>query len=258
MTDNKIAKQLYNISESISTYEYPCKVNGKIRMEIEDVIYDFIELGGLNSWKLSEKKYPFFKFDYDEIIKNIKTLEFPSFVFIGTKFYDKITDIFLVLIENYDILKSLEHITCIIFGYCASQQMKITLWIDHLLTYVDTLEHIIKENDYETYKRFIRFWKFYKESRFDNGELKNYFSLRNIRYRNDYFLQFFYQSFNSGKANVKMFALVSIYDSILVCNGKFEKLVFYGVLPTLYGSMAGFLYGLIYGSGDVPPQLLQN
>jgi len=52
------------------------------------------------------------------------------------------------------------------------------------------------------------------------------------------------------------------YDCLLVCDGNWEKLVIYGMLTFgftyVIGAIAGGLYGLMYGFGDVPRHMLKH
>ena len=251
----KIAQTLYNVGKSFDNYDFPCGVNNKIRDVIIEVIYDFIELGGITYWKVPKHTYPFFKYSYDELIKDITNLHFPSLVFVGVQYPDKMKDLFNVLLKNYSIVLSLSHITSVYFGYCVSQKIKISSWIDQLITFLETLKDDIPEKDNEKYIRYIRMWRYYMENRFKDGKLVDYFTLRDIQFRTEFFIEIINRAFQEKNISPKFFALLSIYDSLLVCDGKFEKFVFYGMLNTKFSSLAGFLYGMIYGLEDVPSNL---
>lgn len=57
-------------------------------------------------------------------------------------------------------------------------------------------------------------------------------------------------------------AVIMALQSIIDCDGKWEKLVFYSMLhggdSDTVGAIAGGLYGATYGFGDVPKKLLEN
>ena len=58
--------------------------------------------------------------------------------------------------------------------------------------------------------------------------------------------------------------LIIIYDSLLDCDGCWEKLLFYSIFVYIYnpkstmGAIAGGLYGIVYGYGDVQTKMLKH
>jgi ADP-ribosylglycohydrolase len=56
--------------------------------------------------------------------------------------------------------------------------------------------------------------------------------------------------------------MIMAYDCLLDCDGAWEKLVIYSMLhpgdSDTVGSVAGALYGSVYGFGDVPNRLFEH
>ena len=54
--------------------------------------------------------------------------------------------------------------------------------------------------------------------------------------------------------------MIMAYDALIDCDGLWEKLVFYSMLhpgdSDTVGAIAGGLYGIVYGFGDVPEKMM--
>jgi ADP-ribosyl-[dinitrogen reductase] hydrolase len=54
--------------------------------------------------------------------------------------------------------------------------------------------------------------------------------------------------------------MIMAYDALIDCDGLWEKLIFYAMLhpgdSDTVGAIAGGLYGILYGYGDVPEKML--
>jgi ADP-ribosylglycohydrolase len=86
-------------------------------------------------------------------------------------------------------------------------------------------------------------------------------STSNLIFRIRYYYQNFVENTKSTGIGVSGFcASIMAYDALLDCDGLWEKLVFYAMLhpgdSDTIGAIAGGLYALIYGFGDVPKKLL--
>ena len=151
------------------------------------------------------------------------------------------------------------------FMSLAIREIDITKWVfmlldiiesDKIKKYINVDSHI----EYMDYLSYIRYWKKYLEIRFnDNKPIKSR-STQNMMYR----LKFYYENFCEDEyykviGMTGLSALIMTYDSLIDCNGKFEKLIFYTVLhfgSPKVGALSCALYGAIYGLGDVPQNLL--
>jgi ADP-ribosylglycohydrolase len=78
-----------------------------------------------------------------------------------------------------------------------------------------------------------------------------------------FFNENFHKNTNSSQIGGSGFlCMIMAYDSILECDGKWEKLIFYAMLhigdSDTIGAVAGALYGALYGFGDVPLNMLKH
>lgn len=154
------------------------------------------------------------------------------------------------------------------FASLAINKIEINLW-PHMM--VDLLEseivtkHIdmtIQEIRFD-YMDYVRYWKKYIDTRFiDKKPIKSR-STGNLIFRTRYYYENFVRDTKITGIGVSGFcACIMAYDVLLDCDGKWEKIIFYGILnpsdSNIIGAICGGLYGAMYGFGDVPEQMLNN
>lgn len=112
------------------------------------------------------------------------------------------------------------------------------------------------------YLSYVRYWKKYVENRFPDGKPLKSKIFRNMIFRIKYYYENFVKNTNAETIGGSgICALIMAYDSLLDCDGKWEKLIFYSILhpgdSDTVGAIAGGLYGAVYGFGDVPDNMLK-
>jgi ADP-ribosylarginine hydrolase len=132
----------------------------------------------------------------------------------------------------------------------------------------DKIKKYIDMDNYDMvfdYRLCIKIWKKYIELFFSKkksplklkssinliSRFKTYIELEN--YSNE-----IYSSYVGGNGQT---AVIMAYNSLLDCDGNWEKLVYYGMLhggdSDTVGAISGALYGAVYGSANVPDNLLK-
>ena len=111
------------------------------------------------------------------------------------------------------------------------------------------------------YNQYIKYWKKYVDTRFVNKKPLREKANSNPLYR----MKYYHNNFFKGTGSVQLgdsgyLCPIMAYDALLDCDGKWEKLVIYGMLHSgdsdTIGAVAGGLYGAVYGQGDVPLYML--
>lgn len=155
-----------------------------------------------------------------------------------------------------------------LFTSLAFENVPIKKWPYVLIEYLrsDKLKSYLSlKNTDQIYDHtmYIRYWQKYLDTKFDNhGEhilLKgNTNPMHRIRYFND--------NFHKNTASIQIgssgfLCMIMAYDALLDCDGCWEKLIVYAMLHSgdsdTIGSVAGALYGAVYGFGDVPSNMLK-
>jgi len=126
---------------------------------------------------------------------------------------------------------------------------------DKITSYLKIQE---EKNDYEI---FMKFWRRYLDTRFKNNEPVKSKVNTNLLYRTYYYNsklirdddeEFKFEIFGSSGFSSNIVS----YDCLIDAEDKWEKLVIYSMLHVgdsdTTGCIAGGLYGLLYGFGDVP------
>lgn len=108
---------------------------------------------------------------------------------------------------------------------------------------------------------YIRYWKKYIETRFTDEKIIKTRSTSNIIFRVKYYYDNFVADSDTRTIGGSGFcAMIIAYDGLVDCDGIWEKLIFYTMLipgdTDTTGAIAGGLYGLVYGFGDVPKKML--
>lgn len=152
------------------------------------------------------------------------------------------------------------------FAYLAARECQIEKWPFLLIDVLESemvKKHVDTKNIEEMgdYVDFVRFWQKYVDTRFvDQKPIKSR-SISNVLFRTKYYHENFVKdtpAISIGESGCC--SMIISYDSLLDCDGKWEKLIFYGMvhpgMGNVTGSIAGGLYGLLYGFGDVPQKML--
>jgi ADP-ribosylglycohydrolase len=113
------------------------------------------------------------------------------------------------------------------------------------------------------YIMFIRQWNRYIETKFiDQKPIKSRANKNLILRIKNYFENFHRDSKSDWFGGDGACATIIAYDSLLDCEGYWEKLVFYSILhpgdSDTIGAIAGGLYGAYYGFGDVPKNMTEH
>lgn len=127
----------------------------------------------------------------------------------------------------------------------------------------------INNNDvYDDYRNTVRIWKKYVEMFFSNKKeplnLKTSINLiARIKTMIELDESIGLESINKASAgNNGPSSVIMAYNGLIDCRGNWEKLVYYTMLhggdSDTVGAIAGGLYGILYGYGNVPMRLLEN
>jgi ADP-ribosylarginine hydrolase len=139
----------------------------------------------------------------------------------------------------------------ILIKYLKSNELKTFLSLNNL-------DQIYDHNLY------IKYWQKYLDTKFDKdgNPLKiraNSNPMHRIRYYHDNFFRET-ESIQIGASGY--LCMIMAFDSLLDCDGCWEKLIVYAMLHSgdsdTIGAVAGGLYGAVYGFGDVPVQMLKH
>jgi len=152
------------------------------------------------------------------------------------------------------------------FVSLAIQQIPINKWPNLLVDLLES-DKIKKYINYETngeivdYVSYIRYWRKYIDTRFiDEKPIKTRVT-GNLVFRAKYYFENFVAGTEAEASGASGFsAVIMAYDSILDCDGKWEKIIFYAILHPgecdTTGAIAGGFYGALYGFGDVPENMI--
>jgi ADP-ribosylarginine hydrolase len=201
---------------------------------------------------------------------------------IGIYFYDdedKMTELSMLssMITHNNPIGYLSGYTSSLFIYLAMNNIPIKEWpyllIDKLKSkkiksYTKNLYENNEEQMYSHYE-YIRYWQKYIDTKFDDNKepIRNKaFSnpMHRIRYFNDNFHKIDEISYQNGLGQIGSsgyLCMIMAFDAVLDCDGKWEKLIVYSMLHSgdsdTIGSIAGGIYGSVYGFGDVPKHMLK-
>lgn len=162
----------------------------------------------------------------------------------------------------------LSGLTVAFFASLAMRNVNINLW-PHMLVELlesDKVSKYINKEKQEVkfdYMDHIRYWKKYIDTRFvDKKPIKSR-STSNLIFRIRYYYENFVKDTPTRGIGLSGYcATIMAYDSLLDCDGKWEKLIFYAILnpsdSNTIGAISGGLYGAMYGIGDIPTHMLNN
>lgn len=159
-------------------------------------------------------------------------------------------------------------ITCAYFVLLAFNGTKIERWINELVDLLNTpmvrkyinFDNNVMVDDYLTY---IKYWKKYQDIRFVDGKPMRNRTTSNMIARSRYHFEHFNKEIlvmGIGKSSYG--SVIMAYDALLDCDGKWEKMVYYSAIHpgnrSGVGGIAGVLYSLVYGIGDIPTYLMNS
>ena len=195
---------------------------------------------------------------------------------IGLVFYKP--DQFEMLVKASITLSKLTHnapigflagFTSAYFVSLGIQNVNIYEWVTRLLEKLESdiiksYVNIENQNEFLDYITYVNYWKVYLDTRFIDGKPLKTRSTSNMIFR----LKYYQENFSKEYKNISKIgssgycAMIMAYDSLLDCNGNWEKLVFYSMLhpgdSDTVGAIAGGLYGSVYGYGDVPKNMFEH
>lgn len=156
--------------------------------------------------------------------------------------------------------------TSAFFVSLGTRNIAINKWIFLLIEILesDKIKTYINMNNNDEvfdYIAYINYWKKYIDTRFiDDKPIKSR-SISNMIFRTKYHFQNFVENTKSTVIGGSGYsAMIMAYDALLDCDGKWEKLIFYAILhpgdSDTVGAIAGGLYGIVYGFGDVPKNMV--
>jgi len=154
-----------------------------------------------------------------------------------------------------------------LFIALAMQNTPIDDWPYILLDYLksDRLKSFLSLKNMEQvydHTMYIRYWQKYLDTKFENGKHLYLKTNSNPMHR----IRYYYDNFHKGTSAVQIgssgyLCMIMAYDSLIDCDGCWEKLIVYACLHSgdsdTIGAVAGALYGAVYGFGDVPTNMLK-
>lgn len=158
--------------------------------------------------------------------------------------------------------------TSALFTALAMEKVDIKTWPYILIEYLRSdklkkflsLKNLDQIYDHSTY---IKYWQKYIDTKFDIDKQPirsraNTNPMHRIRYYHDNFHR---DSLSGQIGDSGFLCMIMAYDSLLDCDGCWEKLLVYAMLHSgdsdTIGAVAGGLYGAVYGFGDVPDNMLK-
>ena len=152
------------------------------------------------------------------------------------------------------------------FVSLAVRKIHIEKWPKMLIELLesDFIKKYVNINDnreFMDYFEYIRYWKKYIDTRFTDDKPIKTRSTSNMIFRiKYYFMNFSKDSIADAIGGSGFCAMIMAYDALIDCDGLWEKLVFYSMLhpgdSDTVGAIAGGLYGIVYGFGDVPEKMM--
>ena len=157
------------------------------------------------------------------------------------------------------------------FVKLAVNKIKISQWPFLLIELFESKKikkYIDMDNDdiYDDYRNTIRIWKKYVEMFFNESkEPLNLKTSINLIVRIKTMMELNESLGIVGNYMVGIngpMSVIMAYNGLLDCNGNWEKLMYYTMLhggdSDTVGAIAGGLYGIVYGYGNLPMRLLDN
>jgi ADP-ribosylglycohydrolase len=188
---------------------------------------------------------------------------------IGIAFFndkDKLIEssINICKMTHNNIISCLCGLTTAFFASLAINKVPIETWVFKLIELLESLnvkKYINEKDKYENdnYNIYIKQWKNYLKRRFMNGVPINKKIFKNLDYRFSYHLSNFYKR---GQEMSIIGLIILAYDSLILCNGLWEPLIFYNMTlieeVECIGAISSGLYGLVYGTSNIPVNMMKN
>lgn len=169
-------------------------------------------------------------------------------------------------LTHYNSIGLLSAIASAYFVSLAVQGVQVEKWIDMLLEIInlDMVKKYLDLDENENmigYVEFLNRWNKYRDSRFVEKKIKKTKSDENLISRMKFYKRFTNDLYTMiGEDSIN--CLIVAYESLLFCDGNFEKLVYYSLLipgTVIYiGGYVGGLYGLVYGHQNIPQNMIQK
>ena len=166
-------------------------------------------------------------------------------------------------LTHNNVIGILGGMTAAYFVSLAFREIDVIKWVYLLIKLLES--NLIKKHldlddtknniDYVT---FLRHWQNYRDTKFNEGKIN--------KLKSDSSLAFKWKNYKKYKHRDTILfedvisCLIISYDSLLECDGSFEKIIYYALLlPGLtmsIGAFVGGLYGLVYGIDNVPKNMI--
>lgn len=173
----------------------------------------------------------------------------------------------LIKLTHYNVISILSGISSSYFISLAYNKIPLEGWPNLLMELLNSenikkhLELDINENMAE-YISYMKLWNNYIETRFINDKINKTKSDNNLIFKMKFYKRFTYESNKYIQGEDSISCLIMTYDSLLGCDGNFEKMLYYSILTPgngiSIGCLIGELYNLIYGLNDVPKYMIEN
>jgi ADP-ribosylglycohydrolase len=232
-----------------------------------DSNYDYVEILNIDY----DKKY------IGNKNKNISSDIFSRIIPIGIVYFDDIDKMIEMCIKitnltHNNLITKLSSIAICYFAVLAIKKVPIEEWYSNMMDFISSnkIKQYIDFNDNDNnnimeYSIFMKYLMTYKETRFSEKKIKKSKSDSNLIYRVKFYNNYSYITNKSDYPIIGfdcISCLIIIYDTLLCCDGNFDKLIYYGVLIPgkilSIGVVLGFLYGIVYGIKNVPQNLLNH
>lgn len=178
---------------------------------------------------------------------------------------EKLIDVSIKIshLTHNNVIGILGGMTAAYFVSLAVREIDITKWVFLLIKLLES--NLIKKHlnlddtqNNMDYVSFLRHWQNYRDSKFNEGKIN--------KLKSDFSLAFKWKNYKKYRHRETLLfedvisCLIISYDSLLECDGKFEKIIYYALLlPGLtmsIGAFVGGLYGLVYGIDNVPKSMI--
>lgn len=279
-------KTLYNISMCESILKY----NNKL----DDKFYEVIKSNLIQTYKniIKDEKNSISRYSHPVLVHYINKLKNTDGRYLP---YDPLTGTNDAATRNISIglaFHNKEQLDTLIelsinsskltnnspYGYLASltisyfislgiQEIDINQWVFMLIDLLESdkvRNYINTKNNDEMmeYISYIRYWKKYLDTRFVDTKPLKIRATDNLLFRLKYYYENFVKDtkYEIGVSGIS--AVIMTYDSLIDCDGKWEKLICYSMIhagdSNSVGALSGCLYGILYGFGDVPSNMLKH
>jgi hypothetical protein len=155
-------------------------------------------------------------------------------------------------------------ITSAYFVSLAVRDVQIEKWIILLIDLLksDMIKKRFDLKDFENmirYTDYLRIWHKYADYKFNDGKIIKTMSDSSLVFKLKFYNNFKY--INDAFLEDVISCLIMSYDSLLACEGNFEKILYYALFmpgnTISVGGYVGGLYGLIYGTENVSKNMIK-